>query len=238
MRANKWENTIYGIIGQRLKELREEAGLSQSAVAMEIGLNQMSVVNYENGKRLPQADTLRTYAEFFNCTTDYLLGLSDYKNAYTQEEFAQLNNDLAGQLNKMEHKPKDTLIRALTNFVDATESLVGVNFQWLPFDKRQVKCLGGISNLLNAYAEYIKQLRNLAEYDGAADDENFLPKFAQHAKHLYKAKELEQQVREANDKFTHALFDMSKDILHEKYEMLFSDDVERITIEDDDDGND
>lgn len=61
----------------RLKELREKALLSQAALADTIGIAQTSIGNYERGERIPDADVLIKYSQYFNVSTDYLLGLSD-----------------------------------------------------------------------------------------------------------------------------------------------------------------
>ena len=61
----------------RLKELREEKGISQSQLAKETGLNQASISLLEGGRRVPTAPTIITLAKYFEVTTDYLLGMTD-----------------------------------------------------------------------------------------------------------------------------------------------------------------
>ena len=63
------------IIGQRLRALRERAGLSQDIVARIIGVSRPAYVNYENGKSKPTRK-LKELAKFFNVTVDYILGES------------------------------------------------------------------------------------------------------------------------------------------------------------------
>lgn len=58
----------------RLKELREKAGLSQKAFAMKLGVSQSTVGMWESKKREPNFKTIEDIAEFFDTTTDYLLG--------------------------------------------------------------------------------------------------------------------------------------------------------------------
>lgn len=64
----------------RLKELREESGLSQYKFANKIGVSQSTVGNWESGTREPNFDMISKLAEFFNVTTDYLLGNSNVRN--------------------------------------------------------------------------------------------------------------------------------------------------------------
>lgn len=63
---------------ERLKELRIECGLSQTALAQEVGLSRSAIGYYESGLRVPSAEVIIKLARFFNVTTDYLLGETDY----------------------------------------------------------------------------------------------------------------------------------------------------------------
>ena len=62
----------------RLKELREEKGLTQSELAKALNYTQTTIARWEAGNRSPNLDCLTALAKFFDCTTDYLLGLTDY----------------------------------------------------------------------------------------------------------------------------------------------------------------
>ena len=61
----------------RLKELREQKGLSQDAFSKDIGVSQSTVGNWESGTRQPKMDVLEKIARYFDVSTDYLLGRSD-----------------------------------------------------------------------------------------------------------------------------------------------------------------
>lgn len=64
-------------IGQRIKELREELGLSQMALSNATGISQSAIAIWELGKSEPTASAIITLSKFFNETADYLLGLTD-----------------------------------------------------------------------------------------------------------------------------------------------------------------
>lgn len=64
-------------IGQRIKELREELGLSQMALSNATGISQSAIARWELGKSEPTASAIITLSKFFNETADYLLGLTD-----------------------------------------------------------------------------------------------------------------------------------------------------------------
>lgn len=62
---------------EKLKTILEEKGLSVIEFAKEVGLTDPTVYDYLNKIYLPSVPTLITIADYFNCTTDYLLGLDD-----------------------------------------------------------------------------------------------------------------------------------------------------------------
>lgn len=66
------------VFGDRLKELREKKGLSQTELSEKIGISKSSIGMYETGKRIPRADkTFVKISDFFNVSIDYLLGLQE-----------------------------------------------------------------------------------------------------------------------------------------------------------------
>lgn len=65
------------IFSERLRELRTEKGITQDALATFTGLSHGCIAMLETNKRAPTGSTVVTLAEFFEVTTDYLLGLED-----------------------------------------------------------------------------------------------------------------------------------------------------------------
>lgn len=62
---------------QIVKSLRLERGWSQQEVADRVGLNKMTISQYENGKRKPSFEVIEALAEIFHVDMNYLLGYSD-----------------------------------------------------------------------------------------------------------------------------------------------------------------
>ncbi|MCL2860783.1 MAG: helix-turn-helix domain-containing protein [Firmicutes bacterium] len=62
---------------KRIKELRENDGLSLRDLAEDISINHSTIANWERGFREPPFDTLIKIADYFDVTTDYLLGRTD-----------------------------------------------------------------------------------------------------------------------------------------------------------------
>jgi repressor LexA len=65
------------LFGDRLKKLREQKGISQRELAKLIQLSSSAVAMYELDQRSPDKDTIVKIAHLFDCTTDYLLGISE-----------------------------------------------------------------------------------------------------------------------------------------------------------------
>lgn len=59
----------------RLKQLRKERNLYQSEIAKIIGVTTSAYGYYENGKRDMSTDILTRLANYFNVSTNYLLGI-------------------------------------------------------------------------------------------------------------------------------------------------------------------
>ena len=65
------------ILGSRLRELREEAGLTQKQLADKLQINSVTYLHYEKEQREPPLALLADLARFFDVSVDYLLGLTD-----------------------------------------------------------------------------------------------------------------------------------------------------------------
>ena len=64
-------------LGERLKELRKQQGLTQVQVAERLGLSKAVISSYEVASRHPSYDILIKMAALYGVTTDYLLGLDN-----------------------------------------------------------------------------------------------------------------------------------------------------------------
>lgn len=60
--------------GELLAELRQDKGMTQKQLAEIFFVSVGTISNYEKGKHLPDVERLKMIADYFNVTTDYLLG--------------------------------------------------------------------------------------------------------------------------------------------------------------------
>lgn len=62
------------MFANRIKYLRQSRELNQVQLADKLGVAKQSVSNWENDNIMPSVEMLEKIADFFNVTTDYLLG--------------------------------------------------------------------------------------------------------------------------------------------------------------------
>jgi transcriptional regulator with XRE-family HTH domain len=65
------------VIGERLKQARERAGLSQGQVSKYDKMAKSRISEIERGDGQPTAEALILFAKRYNTSTDYLLGITD-----------------------------------------------------------------------------------------------------------------------------------------------------------------
>ncbi len=65
-------------LGGKLKQLRALEGISQQKVADFLGCKRQTYTRYENNQREVDFETLCKLADFFDVTTDFLLGRKDF----------------------------------------------------------------------------------------------------------------------------------------------------------------
>ena len=68
---------ILSKVSGRLAELMKELDLSTPLLARQTGIDQSVIARILHAERMPSAKTLSALADFFACSTDYLLGLKD-----------------------------------------------------------------------------------------------------------------------------------------------------------------
>lgn len=68
----------------RLQELIQESGKTQNKISADLGIVKQKLSNWKIGIIEPNLDDLIMLAEYFEVSTDYLLGLEDATGAKTK----------------------------------------------------------------------------------------------------------------------------------------------------------
>ena len=92
------------ILTQRLRELTTPA--DTGLLAEKVGVSESSIRQWTSGATRPDIDKLPLIAEYFGCTTDYLLGTSVYKNK-TELSIAENSFKQLVELLSLESSPAD-----------------------------------------------------------------------------------------------------------------------------------
>lgn len=77
---------------EKIKELAQKRGISLQKVAEDLGYS----INYlyTLKEKTPKSDRLQEIADYFNVSTDYLLGRTDNPAIAGSDEFAQVNGQI------------------------------------------------------------------------------------------------------------------------------------------------
>ena len=82
------------MISKKLRNLRKDFNISQVDLAAKLGVTKQCVSNWENDNILPSIEMLVKIAQYFNTSTDFLLGLNNDKtldvSELSDEEIAHL----------------------------------------------------------------------------------------------------------------------------------------------------
>ncbi|SDX05623.1 helix-turn-helix domain-containing protein [Tepidimicrobium xylanilyticum] len=70
----------------RLLQLRKEKNMSREELAKKLNLSYSAISKYETGARTPDDDIKKKIAEYFNVSLDYLMGVSDIRYPYKEED--------------------------------------------------------------------------------------------------------------------------------------------------------
>ena len=65
---------------QRLKDLREDKDMKQVQIAELLGIQQTVYSRYERGFQNIPIEHLLFLADYYNVSTDFILGITDYPN--------------------------------------------------------------------------------------------------------------------------------------------------------------
>lgn len=82
------------MLSDRIKKLREQAGMSQSELARRLDVTRSSVNAWEMGLSAPTTQYIVAMTKIFHVTADFLLGLSTQQcfvlDGYTEKEIELL----------------------------------------------------------------------------------------------------------------------------------------------------
>lgn len=87
-------------IGQRIRILRKEKGLSQLELSNKLNINMNHLSRIENGNKGMSLDLLTEFSKYFSVSTDYIL----FGNNQNAEEIKEIISLIQFQLKEIEQK--------------------------------------------------------------------------------------------------------------------------------------
>lgn len=97
----------------RIREFREELGLTQSELAKSVGTLQRNVSNWENGVNEPDCATIVKLSELFKISIDELFGREQYAEPYV---FQGIDRQLMNTISQLNETQKFVLLQFLKEF--------------------------------------------------------------------------------------------------------------------------
>lgn len=89
---------------EKIKELAEKQGISINKLEENLGLSRNTIYNIKTKK--PSAERLQEIADYFNVSTDYLLGRTDNPKLYTTSDGKEVDlSDLRSSVVLFDGKP-------------------------------------------------------------------------------------------------------------------------------------
>lgn len=108
-------------IGDRIKELREEKGITQSELGSILGISGKTISNYEKSDRQPSLELISKISDFFQVSTDYLI---NGKESIATDKGVVKIKFKSGNLATIKKEETQLLIKMLEeNLIDA-ETLI------------------------------------------------------------------------------------------------------------------
>lgn len=98
------------MLDKKLRMLRNEKHLTQVELAKILNIGNKTISDYERGISSPDIDTINLLADFFNVSTDYLLGLSDIRNPKKAIEPKNIQFALHGLEKELTDEDKETIM--------------------------------------------------------------------------------------------------------------------------------
>lgn len=149
--------------GQKLKEARKKAGLTQEQLAEKLAVSRQAVTKWENDKGLPDVDNWKTLSQVLNVSIDYLLDNgSPLDLTVTREEINLENADgkrSAGGRWSSKAAKKDSIV--LKKFEGG--EIHGLLAKQIPTGKERVidNVLGFLTSAPFGVPQFINDMKNV-----------------------------------------------------------------------------
>ncbi len=104
---------------ENLKKLRENKNITQIKLATDLNVSQELVSRYEVGSSFPQPNMLIKLANYFHCSVDYLLGMTDISTPVNYlVNYNKTDAEIINKYNSLSNEDKKYFNKFLSFLVD------------------------------------------------------------------------------------------------------------------------
>jgi len=103
---------------ERLKNLRKENNLTQSALGGMLNYGYTAISNYESGRNEPSIKDLKKIAKYFGVSMDYLLCVNDTRDPYVERDYPEKFNEIKNAYSILEKDNRESLSSFLEWLLD------------------------------------------------------------------------------------------------------------------------
>lgn len=103
------------MLGNKIKELRKLKDITQGEMSRDLNIKVSTLSNYETGYSSPDSETLVKIADYFNVSTDYLLGREKKISIETLEQGYIAGSD-GYDLSDMTDEEKQNYLKELSHY--------------------------------------------------------------------------------------------------------------------------
>ncbi|QQB99397.1 helix-turn-helix domain-containing protein [Streptococcus oralis] len=129
----------------RLKEIRQKEGLSQQALAKQIGVSYRTIQNWENGVNQLKPEKAQQLADYFGVSVGYLLGFTDinFKNISNDKSEENENNKALEGFDKLllvsGFTSSDQLVSAIRKMFNTEKIVEKYKSEGITFSEKELE---------------------------------------------------------------------------------------------------
>jgi len=112
---------------ERFYELCISTGSKPNPVAKDLGISSGVLTKWKSGTTFPNGTVLINIAKYFDCSIDYLVGLSNQKKSYNRE-FSSTDIDVLEKIHFLPDEEQDEIIHM-------------INYKYVQYQKKREKLL-------------------------------------------------------------------------------------------------
>lgn len=104
---------------QRIRDLREDADLTQEQLCRKLYMHKTTYTNYEQGKHTVPLDFAVTLANFYGVSLDYLAGRTNFKQGKANPDFNSDELEIVEKYSRLSERNKGRLEQFLIQLIES-----------------------------------------------------------------------------------------------------------------------